>query len=117
MPAKVVFIGLDSADPELLQKWGQDGKLPNIRRLQQSSAWGAPLSPPGLGSGAMWPSLCTDRSRPLRSSACSRTLVPDRGQPMTKTGSVGGDEDTRRETGRAARGELLRIRQMRRRTR
>ncbi|HEX6102141.1 MAG TPA: alkaline phosphatase family protein [Alphaproteobacteria bacterium] len=59
MPAKVVFIGLDSADPELLQRWGQEGKLPNIRKLQQASAWGAPLSPPGLGSGAMWPSLCT----------------------------------------------------------
>lgn len=59
MPAKVVFIGLDSADPALLQTWAQEGKLPNIGKLRQASAWGAPLSPPGLGSGAMWPSLCT----------------------------------------------------------
>ena len=59
MTCKILFIGLDSADPACINNWIEEGKLPNLARLRASGAWGAPEGPRGLGSGALWPSLCT----------------------------------------------------------
>jgi predicted AlkP superfamily phosphohydrolase/phosphomutase len=55
--SRVVFIGLDSADPGLLRQWGQQGLLPSIHSLRQRSLEGEMILPPGLGTGAMWVSL------------------------------------------------------------
>lgn len=57
--ARVLFIGLDCADPGLLRQWGQAGLLPSLHALRQRSLKGTTLLPPGLGSGAMWVSLFT----------------------------------------------------------
>jgi predicted AlkP superfamily phosphohydrolase/phosphomutase len=57
--AGVLFIGLDSADPGLLQQWGKAGLLPSLQSLRQRSLKGTAILPPGLGSGAMWVSLFT----------------------------------------------------------
>ena len=57
--ARVLFIGLDAADPALLQQWGQAGLLPSLHALRQKSLQGTIALPPGLGSGAMWASLFT----------------------------------------------------------
>jgi len=57
--APVLFIGLDSADPGLLQQWGQAGLLPSLHSLRQRSLRGTAILPAGLGSGAMWVSLFT----------------------------------------------------------
>ena len=57
--ARVLFIGLDSADPGLLQQWGKAGLLPSLQSLRQRSLKGTTILPPGLGSGAMWGSLFT----------------------------------------------------------
>lgn len=59
MTCRILFIGLDSADPECIRAWIEEGKLPNLARLRASGAWGSPEGPRGLGSGALWPSLCT----------------------------------------------------------
>ncbi|MGB3509296.1 MAG: alkaline phosphatase family protein [Microcoleaceae cyanobacterium] len=56
---KVLFIGLDSADPELLKQWSEDGSLPNLQKIWQSSIWGDVKIPKGFSNGAMWPSLFT----------------------------------------------------------
>ena len=53
----VVFVGLDSADPVLLQKWDDEGLLPSLRGLRHRSLRGRVILPPGLGTGAMWVSL------------------------------------------------------------
>jgi predicted AlkP superfamily phosphohydrolase/phosphomutase len=55
--SRVVFIGLDSADPALLLKWEEEGLLPSLRLLRQRSVRGKTIVPSGLGSGAMWVSL------------------------------------------------------------
>jgi predicted AlkP superfamily phosphohydrolase/phosphomutase len=55
--SRVVFIGLDSADPGLLRQWEQEGLLPSIHSLRQKSLQGDTILPPGLGTGAMWVSL------------------------------------------------------------
>jgi predicted AlkP superfamily phosphohydrolase/phosphomutase len=57
--ARVLFIGLDAADPGLLQQWGRAGLLPSLQSLRQRSLKGTTILPPGLGSGAMWVSLLT----------------------------------------------------------
>jgi predicted AlkP superfamily phosphohydrolase/phosphomutase len=56
---KVLFIGLDSAEPELLKQWSEDGSLPNLQKIWSSSIWGNVKIPKGFSNGAMWPSLFT----------------------------------------------------------
>src|SRR5919201_749141 len=61
----------------------------------------------------MCPSLCTVRTAELRRRASRSTLVPERGQPRTKIGLVGGAKGgNSRESGRAIRGALRRTRQI-----
>ena len=56
---KVLFIGLDSAEPDDLIKWGREGLLPNLQALMERGAWAKVDAPPGFGNGALWPSLYT----------------------------------------------------------
>lgn len=56
---KVLFIGLDSAEPELLLRWANDGTLPVLHGLLQRSAWCEATAPRGFGNGVVWPSLYT----------------------------------------------------------
>jgi len=56
---KILLIGLDSADKDVLLDGCARGALPNLRKLQENGAWGTAASPPGFGSGAIWPCLFT----------------------------------------------------------
>jgi predicted AlkP superfamily phosphohydrolase/phosphomutase len=55
----VLFIGLDSAEPDLLDRWIADGSLPNLAALRARSAWCEATAPRGFGNGVVWPSLYT----------------------------------------------------------
>lgn len=57
--ARVLLIGADSADPELIERWGAQGHLPNLMALKGRGAWGRIDNPPGLVSGSIWPVLHT----------------------------------------------------------
>lgn len=59
MPAKVLFVGLDGAEPELLEIWSSQGELPNIKQLMDG--WfRTPLDTPrGFGDGVFWSTLFT----------------------------------------------------------
>lgn len=59
MPARVIFIGLDAMEPDLLQRWAAEGLLPNISRLQAQGSMAAVPVPPGMGNGATWPCFFT----------------------------------------------------------
>ncbi|MBE9126810.1 MULTISPECIES: alkaline phosphatase family protein [unclassified Coleofasciculus] len=65
---KLLFIGLDSAEPELLKQWSQEGSLPNLQNIWTRSIWGNVQIPKGFSNGAMWPSLFTgvDPSKHVR---------------------------------------------------
>ncbi|MEK6248665.1 MAG: hypothetical protein N2C12_10830, partial [Planctomycetales bacterium] len=39
MKKQVIAIGMDSADPELLNRWMSEGKLPHLNRLRQSGSY------------------------------------------------------------------------------
>ncbi len=54
---RVVFLGLDSADPGLLLRWSEERVLPTFLSLRKGGLCGRTTMPPGLGTGAMWTSL------------------------------------------------------------
>jgi len=62
LPARVLFVGFDALDSELLREWAEAGVLPTFRSLLKTSACGATQNPPGLYGGAVWPAFVTSLS-------------------------------------------------------
>jgi predicted AlkP superfamily phosphohydrolase/phosphomutase len=58
-PPKVLFIGLDAANPTLLEQGCKTGWLPVLQSLCSKGAWAKVRAPRGFGDGAIWPSLFT----------------------------------------------------------
>jgi len=58
-PPKILFIGLDAADPALLAQGCDAGWLPVLQNLRRNGAWAQVTVPRGFGDGAIWPSLFT----------------------------------------------------------
>lgn len=54
---RILFIGLDSADPRLLTQWAEQGWLPSLASLFGKSARAKGDIPAGFGTRAMWISL------------------------------------------------------------
>lgn len=74
--AKVLFIGIDAADKDLIVQWSRDGHLPNFNKLFQTAAWGVTQSPTGLYVGAIWPSFYTGVSPAKHARYCYEQLQP-----------------------------------------
>lgn len=55
--SRVLFIGLDSADKDLLHRWIADGSLPTFRSIMAEGAWADVLNFPVFGSNVTWTSL------------------------------------------------------------
>lgn len=58
-PAKILVIGLDSADPNLLLKWCDSGELPVLQSLRQNGVEGKLTTAPAMGDDAVWASFYT----------------------------------------------------------
>ena len=58
---RVLFLGIDSAEPNLIRQWCEDGTLPTLQRLRNDGAWRQSENLPGIGSDATWTSLWTGR--------------------------------------------------------
>lgn len=56
---RLLFVGIDAADGDLLQRWAAAGQLPHIRRLLDSSLVVPTIAPPGAFVGAIWPCIYT----------------------------------------------------------
>ena len=54
---KVIAIGLDGAEPELIEKWSQQGFLPNLAKLQQKGVLRNLQSTVDLANGTTWTSI------------------------------------------------------------
>jgi predicted AlkP superfamily phosphohydrolase/phosphomutase len=59
---RILLIGLDAADKDLLGEAIDCGDLPTLRAMRDEGAWGVVDSIPGFGSGAIWPSFSTGAS-------------------------------------------------------
>lgn len=71
---KVLFIGLDAADKDLIHQWMEEGHLPTFKHLRETGAWGPTHNPPGLYVGAIWPSFHTSVSPAQHRCYCYRQL-------------------------------------------
>lgn len=59
MSGRIFFIGIDSGDNVLLERWMDDGTLPNLARIRAEATVAVVKSPPELGNGGMWLNLAT----------------------------------------------------------
>jgi predicted AlkP superfamily phosphohydrolase/phosphomutase len=55
----VIAIGLDGAEPTLMQRWMEEGKLPVLRQLQREGSWGLLTRDRDLFSENVWPDFLT----------------------------------------------------------
>lgn len=53
------MLGLDAADPVLLERWTEDGTLPHLARLREEGAYGRLLTSAGVLAGSPWPTFNT----------------------------------------------------------
>ena len=82
MSAKVLAIGLDSADKDLLLQWSDSGVLPNIQRLRQRGLWAMVTSPPGLGDDATWATFYTGVSPARHGRFFTHQVLPGSTRPV-----------------------------------
>jgi predicted AlkP superfamily phosphohydrolase/phosphomutase len=69
VPARVLAVGLDAADPHLVCELARDGRLPNIASLLRAAPGVRVTNPDGVYVGAVWPTLFTGTS-PGRHGRC-----------------------------------------------
>ena len=76
MMPKILFVGLDSAEPTLLDRWCDEGTLPNLATLRSRGIRARVDSAQGFGNGAVWPSLFTGLNPGGHGRYWSRQLKP-----------------------------------------
>lgn len=59
MKPRLLVLGIDAADPLLVQGWTVDGTMPNLARLMRDGASGCSGGLEGLYVGSTWPSFYT----------------------------------------------------------
>lgn len=57
--ARILAIGLEAADPELIERWCAAGHLPFLASLKRQGMWTRLASPTDISSGATWASVIT----------------------------------------------------------
>jgi predicted AlkP superfamily phosphohydrolase/phosphomutase len=73
---RVLFVGLDAMDPDLLRAWAEEGALPALARLLREGASAPTRNPPGLYIGALWPTFFTATSPVRHGRYCFEQWVP-----------------------------------------
>lgn len=56
---RIIAVGLEAADPTLLEKWCGEGRLPNLSRLISEGSYRKLHSCTAVASGSTWPSITT----------------------------------------------------------
>ncbi|MEX0803552.1 MAG: alkaline phosphatase family protein [Candidatus Binatia bacterium] len=74
--ARILFLGLDAADQDLIFQWGAQGFLPVLSTLLARGVSGFTKNPPGLYTGAVWPSFHTGVLPGRHGRYFYRQLVP-----------------------------------------
>lgn len=74
--SKILFIGIDAADKDLILLWAKAGLLPTFQSLFEKGAWGMTTNPIGLYVGAIWPSFATGVSAAQHGCYCYSQLSP-----------------------------------------
>src|SRR5262245_26516417 len=61
-PGRVIVLGLDGMDPEVVDLLMSEGKMPNFARLRQEGAYGRFLSAKPLLSPIIWTTIATGKT-------------------------------------------------------
>lgn len=61
-PNRVVAIGLDGADPTIIETWMDQGQLPVLQSIRANGGWGQLEGIRDFFSGSVWPSFLTGAS-------------------------------------------------------
>lgn len=56
---RLLFIGLDAGDAQLIEQWCTEGRLPNISRMKSQGTWARMKTPAEVFHVSAWPSLFT----------------------------------------------------------
>jgi len=56
---RILCLGFDAADKDLIAGWAREGDLPAFRTMTETSACGPMTTPPGQYAGSVWPSFFT----------------------------------------------------------
>lgn len=73
---RVLFVGIDAADKDLIFDWAREGRLPHLRALLERAAWSPTQNPVGLYVGAVWPSFYTATSPARHARYCYSQIRP-----------------------------------------
>lgn len=76
LTTKVLFIGIDAGDKDLIQQWAAEGELPSLARFINNSNNCEIKNPTGLYVGAVWPSFYTGLSPASHGRYCYRQMMP-----------------------------------------
>jgi predicted AlkP superfamily phosphohydrolase/phosphomutase len=74
--AKVLIVGLDAMEADLVGKWTDSGELPTLAKLRREGVSGRASSLPGLGSDVIWTSFLTHTSN-IFFAACGASIASD----------------------------------------
>lgn len=74
-PPRVLLLGVDALDGDLVREWAMAGKLPAFRSLFDAGRCGPTRNPPGLYVGAVWPSFFTAVSPARHGRYCYEQLI------------------------------------------
>ncbi|ACK73094.1 type I phosphodiesterase/nucleotide pyrophosphatase [Gloeothece citriformis PCC 7424] len=72
---KILFIGLDGADKDLILEWANAGLLPTFQSLSQKGAFGITDDPPGI-NGCHWPTFYSGVSPSKHGRYWSQQIKP-----------------------------------------
>jgi predicted AlkP superfamily phosphohydrolase/phosphomutase len=75
-PTRVCVIGIDAADPGLIERWCDEGVLPTLAQLRRQGVWTTLAHAGEFTSGSVWPSLYTGTHPGRHGLFHSRHLVP-----------------------------------------
>ena len=73
---RVLMIGLDSAEPILIERWIADDTLPTLRRLRARGSYRRLASSAAWLAGSPWPTFYTGHHPPSTGSTISCTGTP-----------------------------------------
>jgi len=76
-PARVLMLGLDAADADVVERLMAQGRLPNLQRLRQEGVSGRLNSPAGQYAGAVWPTFYTGMDVPWHGVFHNKLWRPD----------------------------------------
>lgn len=75
-PPKLLFIGLDAADKDLLNRMAAEGQAPNWKELLERGLSGTTVGPVGYYVGALWPTFYTGVNPARHGHHCWEQIAP-----------------------------------------